>query len=369
MRQREKKKVDDRKAAVRTEKQDRKERRAAKKKDRQQAAINQKAARKKEREKKRREQGYILRKNAFMKGLRVILWIMLGFVFLKGVIVSLQPTATTEARILINNFKSEFAEYKDDNEEILSFAENFAKEYLTYAEKGENDYKNRLQPYVGQNVLNISEINDFKGNAAATYVNAYRKEEYGNNQYDVYVLAEVEYQKQTLNPGQENTFITEFSHGQAILKVPVLSRDDKYVVEDIPMFVSDSLRLESYGGAEYYGTNVPEVTTNAIRESLTSFLTAYYTQDQNVIEYYLSKNADKSKFSGLKGRFILEKIEELKCYKEEGQKHYTCIVKFKVKDSINGALIYQELNVKVINEEDKYYVQDINTKINNIKNN
>ena len=72
-------------------------------------------------------------------------------------------------------------------------AQDFVKEYLTYTKSGEEEFKKRISPYVSKRVLNISGIYGFRSNAKATYVDAYRKEKYAENIYDVFLAAEVQY--------------------------------------------------------------------------------------------------------------------------------------------------------------------------------
>ena len=82
---------------------------------------------------------YILKKNTLMRFLRVVMWAMLLFIFIKGVASCLERDSAQRAEAAIHDFRREFAEYKDDNEEIMGFAQNFAREYLTWENRKEND--------------------------------------------------------------------------------------------------------------------------------------------------------------------------------------------------------------------------------------
>ena len=76
----------------------------------------------------------------------------------------------------------------------MDFAQDFAKEYLTYEKGGEQDFRTRINPYISQRLNNAPGIYAFRNNAKAAYVNAYRKEQEGEV-YNVYVNAEIQYDK------------------------------------------------------------------------------------------------------------------------------------------------------------------------------
>lgn len=329
---------------------------------------------------KEKSEIYIMRKNTGLKIARCCLWIMLIFFFVKGIWGTLKPDDSAEVTKVIRDFETSFAQYKGENEEMMSFAQNFAKEYLTYQVKGENDYKNRIRPYVSTKVYNTNEITDFKSDAKAIYVQAYKKEQYSVNQWDVYVLAEVVYSVPTEIPNsntntgsvsgnsqKEQTTEIKTIAEQTTLKVPIYVNDGNYVVEDMPVFVTDSILLSQYEMIDYAGTTVSDVELSNIKSSLNNFFKAYYEENQSVIEYYLSKDADRSRFYGLNGRYVFQSIETLNAYREDGSQETVCIVELKVKDNANEAVLYQKLHLTIVKDESqKYYINDMNTRTGNI---
>lgn len=324
---------------------------------------------KKEKEKlldvrKPKETDYVLKRNNGMKILRIFLWGILLFFFVKGVLISVQPTDEQQVTKTIDNFKQEFKTFKGENEELMAFAQNFVREYLTYTEKDEEGYKKRLQPYVSSKVSGLTGITDFSSNAEATYVQAYRKEQYADNQYDVYVLADVCYTTTTTT--EEGVTTTNKTTAETYVKVPVFVRNGAYIVEDLPLFVSDSLLLGDYKAYNFSGDKASEAEVAAIKTSLLNFFTAYYEADQSVIDYYLSPLANKDTFWGLNGRYQFENIASLSCYALEGMNGYIGIVGLTIKDSYNGANLYQEYNLLIRSEGNQYYIQDMNTKTINL---
>ena len=82
--------------------------------------------------------------------------------------------------------------------------------------------------------------------------------------------------------------------------MPVSRSEQGYCIEDLPLFVEDTMKDTGYQAVEYYGT---EIENPKVKQALKNFLTAWYEQEQSVINYFLTEDADKSKFYGLLGRY------------------------------------------------------------------
>lgn len=321
--------------------------------------------------KKPKTEEYVLKKNTGMKALRIVLWTMLVFVFFKGIVSIFQKEdGIDEVNAIINNFRQEFSSVKDENEELLSFAQNFGREYLTYRVGEKDDYIDRIREYASSTVYNNSSLVDFKASAVCTYINAYRKEEYAAGQYDVYVYAIVEYEKQILNEDGQN-YTAEVTQAETTMIVPVYASAGRYMVEDIPLFVADSVADDSYTAQSGYsgGATLTDATkVEAVQTSIINFLTAYYTAEQSVIDYYLASTADRSSFVGLNGRYSFEYLDSIKCY-QNADGSILAVACFVIKDTVNEAQLYQEFNVLLKEDQasGRYYILDMNTKIKNIR--
>lgn len=317
---------------------------------------------------KPKEKDYVLKRNSYLKVLRAFLWAFIVFFFVKGILVTAQPTDEEQINQTIKSFKQEFASFKGENEEIMSFAQNFAREYLTYTVKDEEGYRLRLQPYVSDRFLRTADITDFSSSAEATYVQAYRKEQYDQNQYDVYVMADITY-TYTDSYSDEDGTVTTTTHkktDKTYLKIPVYAKNNAYIIEDLPVYVSDSLLLGDYDTIAVSGSKASDAVTADIKTTLLNFFSAYYEADQSVIDYYLSSTADKSTFWGLYGRYCFDSITSLNCYTVEGINGYICLVNLKIKDSGNNATLSQQYNLLIRSEGTRYYIQDMNTKTMNL---
>lgn len=312
--------------------------------------------------KKSKSDAYVMKKNTGMKIMRVILWIILAFVFVKGIFSIFQRDKTEVMEQMIQDFKENYSDFTSQNEEVTAFAQNFVREYLTYEVRGEEEYKERLKQYVAANFFRESVL-DFKASAEAIYVNAYRMEDYSGMQKDVYVQAEVQYVKRVLQQDGQ-TYTEEYSRKPITLKVPVYCAEGAYVIESVPLVVSDSVYLEQYAPEDYYNTAVSEEEAAAIRLSVENFLRAYCEQDKSVINYYLDSSADKSEFEGLEGRFTYQEISKIRSYQYNGI--IICLVEFKIQDKGNDAVMLQKINLTMRETGGKYYIESMDTRTGNI---
>lgn len=296
--------------------------------------------------KKEKRTGGTLRKNTLLCVGRAILWIMLIFFFVRGVIVTFRPDTLTEAQQVISDFRKELVTEKKLNNEVLSFAQNFVYEYLTYTAGEEKDYKERLKQYI-TSTSNVSDTEIYKGAQKAVYVQAYRMEQLDKEHFDVYVLAEVQYEYYREQEATQESAETR-------LKVPVLSRDGEMVVDGLPMFVNDNTLLEDYQILEYSGQAADEQTAAGAGMAVTSFLKAYYEQDE-------TQDADRSKFIGLDGRYTFDRMQSVRCYQEESM--IVCIAEYKISDVVNGAKRWQKVRLNVVRGSDgKYYIQSMSAR-------
>lgn len=311
---------------------------------------------------KEKSSGYVMRKNTYMKFMRIILWVMLTFIFMRGVVSIFERDKSDVMAQMIRDFKANYSKFTNQNEEVMSFAQNFTREYLTYEARGEADYKERLKKYVSNNFFN-EKVSDFSAGAEAVYVQAYRMEDYSSTQKDVYVLAEVEYSKNVL--GEEQSYTNVEERKPVTLKVPVYCENGNYVVEGIPLLVADSVSVERYLPEEYYGTTISDADAAKVKTSVENFLKAYYEQDESVINYYLDSAADKQSFLGLEGRFVFLEISSIKCY--QGEEGIICLVNYRLKDVGNDVKMLQKIHLTVKESGGKYYICDMNARTGNLK--
>lgn len=307
------------------------------------------------------EKAYIMKKTRQMNTLKIILWCMLGFIFLRGVVSCFNQDKTTEIKRLIADFKQEFSSTQDRDYEALAFAQNFVSEYLTYEVGGREAFVSRIRPYVSNKVAEIEDIYDFKNSCNVIYVEAYKLENTSKNQVDVFVRAKVQYNLQVLNE-DNSTYRTSVKVKEVKLRVPIYVGEYGYTVEDLPVYVSDSMSDTSY---EAVGVNLEEVDSAPYEEAVENFLSAYYGSEQSVLDYFVSSEADVTKFKCLGGTFELNKIDDIATYKKG--KSILCIVSFKVTDTVNGTSVRQRFNLELVSNQKRLYVSDYSTKTMNLE--
>lgn len=322
-------------------------------------------ARPEEKPRKTRDEQYILRKNAGMKAFRILLWGMLTFIFIRGALSVFKPDSEERVAAMIREFRDEYGRVSNQNAELMAFAQNFAREYLTYETKGEEDYRRRVGGYVSSAFWNSGAPNDFANSAEAVYVQAYRIEDYSIDQKDVYVFAEVKYVSRRLKEDGQ-TYAEEVTKEQMTLSVPVYLADGGFIVENIPMMLADSVSLEGVKVSEHSGTRLEDSRADAVKTSVENFLKAYYEQDESVIHYYLSTEADKDRFVGLDGRFAFLQMEVFRCYQEESG-DILCLAEYRIQDADNQAKLLQRINLSVQESGGRYYIRSMGTRTGNLQ--
>ena len=324
---------------------------------------------------KDKEKTYIIRKTIFRRIIRVIIWILLIFIFFRGVVDCLRPNPKKELNDTINDFRVELSSYKTTDSEALAFAQNFAIDYLTYKVDGEDDYVNRLKMYAANSITNIAY--KFTGNATVLYAEAYRKEEYTATQLDVWVLLNVSYQtvsKPVSSPVSSPmntvpvtaTTVPEQleSVERTILKVPIRIENGCYIVEDLPVFVSDDIKISDFKAEKYSGKSCSAEITEEIKGSLSNFFKAYYEEPQSVINYYLAENAEQGNFKGLNKRVIFNEVTNIQVFHGDEDK-FIAIVTVTIIDK-NGNHIAQNYNLEILHK-DKYYIVSMNARSMNLE--
>lgn len=319
-----------------------------------------------------------------LKTLRIVLYVVLIGVFSMGVLSIVRGDGTAEIKADMKSLAASMQGNISLHTEAQAFAQNFVKDYLTYENRQAEGYRKRLEQYCSPRLASeIAENIVLKDAADVVYVQAVDTAEYGANQYDITVMAEVLYTKyqdaQSYVPsaavatteGATTTPATTPEVPLDVMKkstiyliVPVWSDGQGgYTVEDMPMLTAPPKAAE-YKRQEYSGTPADETDKVAAQQMLNDFFGALYTETQNKIDYYLAEGADKERFAGLNNSMTYEKIENLYLYKSSSANEYTGIVSIKIAD-VNGTELKQRFNVQLV-KKDKFYAKDINLRTYNL---
>lgn len=311
---------------------------------------------------KAKQEARMLRKAAGIKAARMVLWIILAFIFIRGV-AAIARSGSTESAVtqLQSRYEAEAAE-QARVEGLLPFAEGFAREYLTYSPSGDDDYKSRLSQYAVSAVYDGIRLRS--GSAEALYARAYRSEAYSESQYDVWVRLNVRYTTEEENPDTGD--VTQaVATKQTVLKVPVAIVGDRYVIEDTPAFVTDTEKADTYERSGYSGTGADRETEAAVEETLTDFFSAYYSDRQSVIKYYLTADADPDTFLGLQDRVQFSQMTDCRVYVLEEPGAYLAVVTLEVTDD-SGLTVPQHFNLRLDYKDGQYYIQSMDVRSKNL---
>ncbi|MFT8352891.1 conjugal transfer protein [Clostridium saccharoperbutylacetonicum] len=302
----------------------------------------------------------LLSKTTVSKCVKLLLWIAFAFVFIRGTFTLVRADPVKDMQNQEKIFKKQISETNVLENRAFSFAQNFAKDYMTHIPKDEESYKSRLSKYMTSNLMNNIKFND-NDYTIVLYSEAYDIKQYSEKQFDVYVYLRVQYRtpKTTLQLDASQYAISE---DDMYLDVPIAYTDD-FVVEDMPVVVAGPGK--GYVDTKYYnGDSADMEISKNVEKDLNQFFKAYYEQNQTQIDYFLSLDEGYT-VKALNGRYTFDKIDKIATYNTNSKNVYLAIVEFKVKD-VNGTELVQKFNVKLTMKNDKYYINQLNTRSINI---
>lgn len=304
-----------------------------------------------------------LKTNTLPKVIKIILWSFLGLIFVRGCGTFLKPDPVAAIKKENASAIAEFSKTSILENEAFSFSENFARDYFTHEAKDDKALKDKISKYVIPGMLDNIKVG---GKITATYTKAYKSEMISQSQIDVYVYAELEYVvlKQVQPNPQQIQFDTIYNHVN--IKIPLAFNSNKFVVEDLPVFVEDNEK-QNVSVKSYNGTSASAADETAIDGALTQFFKAYYELPQEQINYFLASKDLESKIIGLNKRYLLNKIQSIKSFNDVTKDKFLALVTLEIKD-INGDTVTQNFNVKIVKKDYKYYISKLSTRIININN-
>lgn len=295
--------------------------------------------------------------------LRIVLWSILGFIFVRGVLAIAMPDDEVSARKELAVYREQHVAEETTMREIFPFAEDFVREYLTYAGGAEADYKARLGRFAASSVYRDVTLST-GGSASVSSATGYRTEVVSATQFNVWVRATVQYTISTVNKETEKTTTSNVTD-QVVLVVPVTVIDGRYIVDDTPVFSADA-PLPAFSAEAYSGTSASETVTAQVSLALTNFYTAYYKEDESVIAYYLAPEADPDDFLGLHGKVTFKRIADCKVYLL-GEGTYLALATVDVATP-SGQVFSQHFNLRLIEKDGQFYIRSMDTRTSNLDN-
>lgn len=282
-----------------------------------------------------------LKKDTVKKFLRLFFWILLIFVVFKSIVGSF---VEKEDDFIMPEIKLE-------EQGPASTAASFVKEYLTYEKvvtgEQEKDYKDRVYTFGLENIK-FPSLSTVKESAKVMNVFVFDIEKINDNQYDVLVKADVQY---------------ESLQSSVYLKVPVAEKDGKYAVEDTPVIIpapeKANIEYIKYSqGEELYITE-----SNKVKEIMENFFNTYCSGKPTEIAYYMN---DGKPVKGFEGRFTFLYMREFHVFDLKDNNKYKATALIELKDSVSEKVFFQNYNIDLVQREGRWYVEKLNIRGGNI---
>ncbi len=230
-----------------------------------------------------------------------------------------------------------------------SFAEQFVREYYSWAKEDEKGHLERLKPFLAFQVIPLVSIDtkDAKyKNSDTTLTSTWDiKERPGTNIKDVTVFAE-----QWLSDGEKSQRVFRY------LVVPVTKAGNSYRVADqpyeIPRPVASPLNEEKKTSEKPEGQLVDEATQKKIEEFLTDFWTSYTQDSKEKIGYMMQ---DQKPVQGYKGLFTFVQLSDLQVVKNP-KNEYEAKFNLLLTDAQTGIKVTYQYQMVLVEENNRYYV-------------
>lgn len=283
---------------------------------------------------------------------KVLLWVLVSFLLIKGVVSILDNRDQDEILRTIDEYRSAAEQREVARAGAAAFAENFVFEYYSFDGQLNNDYAARIGRYLASTV-NISRP---MGTNTATEVLSAKTTKISfvdEDRMGIDVSAKVRY-----------TAIGNITGGaiedkDLNLHVPVAYKDGKYAVDAAPIFIPQEDAADVEGAQAYSGTEVSQAEKQELRKVLESFLVTYYEGNDQEVSYYISKDSPIK--HGLNGSFAFGGVKRMSAYNLEQQGKY--LVDTAVTVSDNGQEIEQHLYIYLSKEGDKIYIDEITARV------
>lgn len=301
-------------------------------------------------QKNKKEKVFKIKSETSQKIGRIVLWTLIAFLCIRGIGSILRGNVKIDIDQKMNAALQANSEKVKFTKEAASFAEAFSIEYLTYKQGESEGYQQRLSKYMPSY---LSVVDNIGGNQVqAMDAITFRTENYTDNQINVDVKVKAKY----LISGAEKI-------KDVFIRVPILRKDNKYVVEDLPVFIPEP-GIANSESKIFEGKVLEDNETTKIKEMIGSFLKVYCEGSPNEINYYMYDS--NTKISVLNGQVKFKAIDDVKAFKGEDSNISIVIVSYRVEDPDSNQIIKQDMHLKLVKKDGRYYIKEFNTRIGNL---
>lgn len=303
---------------------------------------------------------------------RIVLWIILGFFFLRGIATSIRGNPLKSIKAEINKNSNELVNQVNDSKNAAAYAECFAKEYMTYSSNNSDEYLQRVSKYIPGT---LGTINDTSGEGSAEALDAVAigTNIVGNqgNELNVDIKVKEKYynfdnaKQSNINSDNSNLDSTNSDNAKYVVKdvylrVPVKVKNGSYIVDDLPIFIPAPSKADVQH-QDYNGKSVDDDTTDDIKAMVQNFLKTYCGGSDGEISYYMLNPS--STIKTLDTSFKFKSIDKVNSYSKEKNKFYT-VVDYTVIDEKSNQEIKQRIHINLV-KKDRYYIEDFDVRSQN----
>lgn len=275
---------------------------------------------------------------------KYILWVLISFIVIRGVIACLRPDPTKKIYEDVNG-KIEASQQDISKEDIVSaFAETFTKEYLTYTAGQTDEYRLRLEQFMTKESITTL-IDNLTSDSKAINITAISIVRVDNDKFNVDVQAKVLYQA-----GEKDRFV----------RVPVIVREDKCIIDDVPLFIARP-ELAKIDEAGFEGDLAEADVTREVESMLKNFFKVYASGEDGEIKYYLTD--DSAEISGLGGSFTFKSLSDLRVFiKAESNDEFIAMANYFIEDNDSKQAIKQRVRLDIKYKDNRYYINKMDTR-------
>lgn len=276
---------------------------------------------------------------AALRGARWILWILLAWVFIRGIFSILLPPPRAEAPAA-----APAAPAADHSEAPGALGALFAREYLTWKAGQEAQRAERLRGLLAPHLDGQAgwSAGGTLADQTAEGTWPFHVRQMADGKWLVTVAARV---------------TTHTAAGPAprllYLAVPVAAGPGGYQVYDFPTFVPAPAAAGTAVAPDLAGQDVSD-EGGQVRALLTGFFKAYAAGGSADVTYFLEPG---SKAGGLQGALEFKAVDELTLRVVEGQTWASAVVS--MVDPLSGAAARQRYTLQVVQRDGRWYVKQL----------
>lgn len=288
-----------------------------------------------------------LKSTRSQKIFRWILWGVIVFLIFRGVVSIIRPNQSGKILQSVDSTIKINVENTRRLDEAANFAEVFSTEFFTFKQGESDNYRKRLSAYMSDQAL-TSINSSISAESTAIESKAIYKHLYNENQFNIDVKVKVK---------------TKDITKDLYIKVPIAEKNGRYIVEDMPLFVSRPISASDIELKQHDGNLVESNISKPIEDMLNNFLKVYTQGNEGEIKYYLSD--PNINLRGLEGMFKFKNIIESKIYPSAN--NFLAIITFSMEDTDTKQEFKQKIHLDISNKDNRYYIDNIDTRTINLK--